>query len=67
MIIEATLQFTEENTAEAVKTASDGKSQLTLIQQTMPIVFAGPGHPADPGRRRLPAPSPVGGGSSTTA
>jgi hypothetical protein len=38
-IIEATLQFTEENTAEAVKTASDGKSQLTLIQRTLPIVF----------------------------
>ncbi len=40
VIIDATLQFTELNTAEAVKTASDGKSQLTLIQQTIPLVFA---------------------------
>lgn len=38
VIIDATLQFTPENTAEAVKTASDGKSQLTLIQTTVPLV-----------------------------
>ncbi len=38
IIIEATLQFTEQNTTEAVKTASDGKSQLDLIQKTIPLV-----------------------------
>ncbi len=39
VLLAAVLAFTEENTTEAVKNASEGKSRLTLIQQTIPLVF----------------------------
>ncbi len=38
VLLDATLQFTEQNTTEAVKTASDGASQLNLISKTIPLV-----------------------------
>ncbi len=38
VIIDATLSFTEQNVTEAVKTASDGASQLNLITKTIPLI-----------------------------
>lgn len=38
VLLAAQLGFTEANTANAVKTAKDGSSQLTLIQSTVPLV-----------------------------
>lgn len=37
-LIKATISFTDANVTESVKSAKDGKSQLTLIQTTLPII-----------------------------
>lgn len=38
VLLDATLVFTDQNTTEAVKTASDGASQLNLITKTVPLI-----------------------------
>jgi hypothetical protein len=38
ILIEATIAFTDANTADSVRVAKDGKSQLVLVQTTIPIV-----------------------------
>ncbi len=38
LLLDATLAWTDENVANAVENASDGKSSLNLIQQTIPLV-----------------------------